>query len=346
MPARSAATIAACDSPPRRSCQAHACRGTSRRPPAPAHAPFACELVIVASFPLGRGPRRVGRERSRTPNRPGSHRDLPARRPTEPGGAACIILALMGTSDAPPSKPEMPAPGTPSGPAAPAGGRATDPFIFVLGHERSGTTMLRAMLDSHPDLAVPPEAHSVVGLLGHQLRPLDLDELLATFARDKYFADWQLEPKDLEFLRRPASSPGPTRRRTVRGLRACSWQTARGRQDPQSPGRDGATRGAVPQREVPPHRARRTRRGGLDGHDELRGVRLRIRGPHVASPNRARPSTRPIARVRSISRDSLRRPRCRSRRHPPDGLHVHRSALRRRDAPLPRARRSAPSRLA
>lgn len=107
----------------------------------------------------------------------------------------------MGTSDAPPSKPEMPAPGTPSGPAAPAGGRATDPFIFVLGHERSGTTMLRAMLDSHPDLAVPPEAHSVVGLLGHQLRPLDLDELLATFARDKYFADWQLEPKDLEFLR-------------------------------------------------------------------------------------------------------------------------------------------------
>src|SRR4051812_20815684 len=98
----------------------------------------------------------------------------------------------MATSDAPPP---------PAGVDGQGLGRAHDPFIFVLGHERSGTTMLRAMLDSHRELAVPPEAHSVVNLLGHRVRPLDLDEILAAFADDKYFADWQLAPEDLEFLR-------------------------------------------------------------------------------------------------------------------------------------------------
>ena len=97
----------------------------------------------------------------------------------------------MGTSSAPRSEVGTPQPG----------GRAADPFIFVLGHERSGTTMLRAMLDSHPDLAVPPEAHSVVPLLGHHERPLDLDDLFTSFATDKYFADWQLPMESVEFLR-------------------------------------------------------------------------------------------------------------------------------------------------
>ncbi|MEO6469610.1 MAG: sulfotransferase [Acidimicrobiia bacterium] len=96
--------------------------------------------------------------------------------------AVCIIRALMGTSD------------------APASGRAHDPFIFLMGHERSGTTMLRAMLDSHPDVAVPPEAHSVAAMLRGS-EPLDLDRRLNEFATDKYFADWQLPVQSLEVLR-------------------------------------------------------------------------------------------------------------------------------------------------
>ena len=79
-------------------------------------------------------------------------------------------------------------------------GRASDPFIFLLGHERSGTTLLRAMLDSHPDVAVPPEAHSVAAMLRGS-RPLDLDRLLREFAADKYFADWQLGIESLRALR-------------------------------------------------------------------------------------------------------------------------------------------------
>ena len=40
----------------------------------------------------------------------------------------------------------------------------TDPFPFVVGSPRSGTTLLRVMLDAHPDLAVPGESYFVVGV--------------------------------------------------------------------------------------------------------------------------------------------------------------------------------------
>ncbi len=35
------------------------------------------------------------------------------------------------------------------------------PFPFVVGMNRSGTTLLRMMLDAHPDLTIPPETHFV-----------------------------------------------------------------------------------------------------------------------------------------------------------------------------------------
>src|SRR5204862_8332991 len=35
------------------------------------------------------------------------------------------------------------------------------PAPFVVGMNRSGTTLLRMMLDSHPDLTIPPETHFV-----------------------------------------------------------------------------------------------------------------------------------------------------------------------------------------
>jgi sulfotransferase family protein len=40
--------------------------------------------------------------------------------------------------------------------AAPGG-----PPVFIVGFPRSGTTLLRAMLDSHPELAIPPESHFI-----------------------------------------------------------------------------------------------------------------------------------------------------------------------------------------
>jgi hypothetical protein len=35
------------------------------------------------------------------------------------------------------------------------------PFPFLVGSGRSGTTLTRAMLDSHPDVAVPPETYFI-----------------------------------------------------------------------------------------------------------------------------------------------------------------------------------------
>ena len=41
----------------------------------------------------------------------------------------------------------------------------TTPVPFIVGAPRSGTTLVRAMLDSHPDLAIPFESHFVPRLL-------------------------------------------------------------------------------------------------------------------------------------------------------------------------------------
>ena len=45
--------------------------------------------------------------------------------------------------------------------------KTPDPtFPFVIGSPRSGTTLLRAMLDSHPELAIPPESHFIPSSIG------------------------------------------------------------------------------------------------------------------------------------------------------------------------------------
>ncbi len=44
-------------------------------------------------------------------------------------------------------------------PNAPPRGAA--PAIFIVGVARSGTTLLRLMLDAHPRLAIPPETHFI-----------------------------------------------------------------------------------------------------------------------------------------------------------------------------------------
>ena len=87
-------------------------------------------------------------------------------------------------------------------------------FPVVLGCVRSGTTMLRAALDSHPCLAVPPESYFVTPALEHRARyesgatpgptpgdSLDLDRLLADVAADRSFPDWQLRPAALAEVR-------------------------------------------------------------------------------------------------------------------------------------------------
>src|SRR5687767_12398889 len=46
-----------------------------------------------------------------------------------------------------------------------AGADTRPPAPFVVGMNRSGTTLLRMMLDAHPQLVLPPETHFVPDLI-------------------------------------------------------------------------------------------------------------------------------------------------------------------------------------
>jgi hypothetical protein len=73
---------------------------------------------------------------------------------------------------------------------------AVPPFPFVVGCNRSGTTLLRAMLDAHPDLAVPPEAYFTLRALrpGSPDAPFAPAARLAEIEANRSFATWALPP--------------------------------------------------------------------------------------------------------------------------------------------------------
>lgn len=83
-------------------------------------------------------------------------------------------------------------------PAAPTDHPALScrPF-FIVGCPRSGTTLLRLMLDSHPELAVPDESHFITELHGRFGWLADRRRPGATFQRvfeHQRFRRWGLEP--------------------------------------------------------------------------------------------------------------------------------------------------------
>jgi LPS sulfotransferase NodH len=72
------------------------------------------------------------------------------------------------------------------------------PMPFVVGANRSGTTLLRLMLDAHPQLAIPPETFFVPNLIelyaeGEPSR----EEAIALIESRPEFADFGLERDDL-----------------------------------------------------------------------------------------------------------------------------------------------------
>jgi len=74
--------------------------------------------------------------------------------------------------------------------------------LFVVGCERSGTTLLRAMLDSHPELAIPPESYFAVPLLRHRgdLEHPDgiaVDPVVDLLAGNSSFDEWGLDADSL-----------------------------------------------------------------------------------------------------------------------------------------------------
>jgi len=75
---------------------------------------------------------------------------------------------------------------------------APPPAPFVVGATRSGTTLLRLMLDAHPELATPSETHFIPELIAarekHGATPERMLELLTSHRR---WGDFQIEPDEL-----------------------------------------------------------------------------------------------------------------------------------------------------
>ena len=72
------------------------------------------------------------------------------------------------------------------------------PFPFLVGCGRSGTTLLRAMCDSHPDLAVPPESHFIVPLAAGSGHPIDSAVFLDRLYAQERFRLWELDRAEVE----------------------------------------------------------------------------------------------------------------------------------------------------
>jgi Sulfotransferase family len=70
--------------------------------------------------------------------------------------------------------------------------RPGGPPLLILGVRRSGTTLLRVMLDRHSQLAVPDESYFVPQLADRHLRRVDPDEFVDDLRRLNTLADWKV----------------------------------------------------------------------------------------------------------------------------------------------------------
>ncbi|MFN2525862.1 MAG: sulfotransferase [Actinomycetota bacterium] len=64
-------------------------------------------------------------------------------------------------------------------------------MFFVVGSARSGTTLLRLMLNAHPEVAVPPESRFIVELW-KGADPVERDAFLRALGGNKRFQVWDL----------------------------------------------------------------------------------------------------------------------------------------------------------
>ncbi len=83
------------------------------------------------------------------------------------------------------------------------------PAPFVVGLTRSGTTLLRMMLDAHPELAIPPETHFVPDLIKAARAEEGTDGMLAALTENRTWDDFGISSEEMrERLDRVHSGDG------------------------------------------------------------------------------------------------------------------------------------------
>src|SRR6186997_348804 len=84
----------------------------------------------------------------------------------------------------------------------------TGPPVIVLGVRRSGTTLLRVMLDRSPELAVPDESYFVPQLARRHRGPVDVDAFVDDLRRLPTLVEWQVSADAVASRLRPGMTPG------------------------------------------------------------------------------------------------------------------------------------------
>jgi sulfotransferase family protein len=69
------------------------------------------------------------------------------------------------------------------------------PPLFVVGCGRSGSTLLRLMLDAHPEFAMPGESHFIPELRRSYPDPIDVDAVTAALLRTPHFRHWKVSER-------------------------------------------------------------------------------------------------------------------------------------------------------
>lgn len=72
--------------------------------------------------------------------------------------------------------------------------KSPDPFPFFVCCPRSGSTLLRAMLNNHSDLHVPPESHFIPRWFAPTSETFSLDTFQDFLKRHPRFEKWDLDP--------------------------------------------------------------------------------------------------------------------------------------------------------
>src|SRR3954453_20185805 len=75
--------------------------------------------------------------------------------------------------------------------------RRQAPMPFIVGAPRSGTTLLRLMLDAHPELAIPPETYFVPNLIEAGDRGASPEETCELVSGHRRGGDLGLEREEL-----------------------------------------------------------------------------------------------------------------------------------------------------